>query len=138
MNFLGPNDEYVVSGSDDGNWFIWDKNTGDLVNILEGDGSIVNIIEGHPHLPVVATSGIDSSIKVCSPETMLVVSAEWRQLFAPVPGPSQFSRIHQARRIMSRHNEPALERLSLSRLLEVWATRRISVTSESEPNDIEE
>ena len=67
MNFVGPNDEYVVSGSDDGNWFIWDKNSGDLVNILEGDGSIVNIIEGHPHLPVVATSGIDSSIKVCGP-----------------------------------------------------------------------
>lgn len=113
VNFLGPNDEYVVSGSDDGNWFTWDKNTGDLINILEGDGSIVNVIEGHPHLPVVATSGIDSSIK----------------LFAPVPGPSQFSRIHQARRIMSRHNEAALERLSLSRLLEVW----ISATSESEP-----
>ena len=67
MNFLGPNDEYVVSGSDDGNWFMWDKNSGELVNILEGDGNIVNIIEGHPHLPVVATSGIDSSIKVCSP-----------------------------------------------------------------------
>lgn len=117
VNFLGLNDEYVVSGSDDGNWFMWDKNSGDLLNILEGDGSIVNIIEGHPHLPVVATSGIDSSIK----------------LFAPVPGPSQFSRIHQARRIISRHNEAALERLSLSRLLEVWGTRRISILSESEP-----
>ncbi|KAI9466991.1 WD40 repeat-like protein [Lactarius psammicola] len=117
VNFLGPNDEYVVSGSDDGNWFMWDKNSGDLLNILEGDGSIVNIVEGHPHLPVVATSGIDSSIK----------------LFAPAPGPSQFSRIHQARRIISRHSEAALERLSLSRLLEVWGTRRISILSESEP-----
>lgn len=117
VNFLGPNDEYVVSGSDDGNWFMWDKNSGDLLNILEGDGSIVNIIEGHPHLPVVATSGIDSSIK----------------LFAPVPGPSQFSKIHQARRIISRHSEAALERLSLSRLLEVWGTRRISIPSEPEP-----
>ena len=33
---------------------------------------------------------------------------------------------------MSRHSEAALERLSLSRLLEVWGTRRISVTSESD------
>jgi len=29
------------------------KTRGDLVNILEGDGSIANTIEGHPHLPVV-------------------------------------------------------------------------------------
>lgn len=64
MNFLGPNDEYAVSGSDDGNWFIWNKTR---VDIVEGDGSIVDILEGYPHFPVVATSGIDSSIKVCSP-----------------------------------------------------------------------
>lgn len=28
VNFLGPNDEYVISGSDCGNVFIWDKASG--------------------------------------------------------------------------------------------------------------
>ncbi len=64
MNFLGPQDEYVVSGSDDGHWFIWDKKTQRLHDILEGDSSVVNVIEGHPHLPLVAVSGIDTTVKV--------------------------------------------------------------------------
>ena len=46
MNYLGPSDEFVVSGSDDGNLFIWRKDDGKLVDILEGDGEVVNVIEG--------------------------------------------------------------------------------------------
>jgi WD40 repeat protein len=65
VNFLGPDDEWVVSGSDDGNWFIWQKSTGELHDILEGDGAVVNVIEGHPHLPLVAVSGMDHTVKVC-------------------------------------------------------------------------
>ena len=64
MNFLGPNDESVASGSDDGNFFIWDKHDGKLQGIYEGDSSVVNIIEGHPYLPLVAVSGIDTTVKV--------------------------------------------------------------------------
>jgi hypothetical protein len=64
VNFLGPDDEFVVSGSDDGLWFIWRKASGKLHDILEGDGSVVNVIEGHPHLPLVAVSGIDHTVKV--------------------------------------------------------------------------
>lgn len=64
MNFLGPRDEFVVSGSDDGNWFMWEKDTGRLHDILEGDGAVVNVIEGHPYLPLVAVSGIDHTVKV--------------------------------------------------------------------------
>jgi len=45
VNFYGRNDEYVVSGSDCGNVFIWDKKTGGLVNILRGDGDVVNVIQ---------------------------------------------------------------------------------------------
>lgn len=67
VNFLGPQDEYVVSGSDDGNFFVWQKDTGRLFDILEGDGSVVNVIEGHPHLPLVAVSGIDTTVKASSP-----------------------------------------------------------------------
>lgn len=46
VNFWGLDDEYVVSGSDDGNLFIWDKKTSQLLNILEGDGEVVNVIQG--------------------------------------------------------------------------------------------
>lgn len=64
MNFLGPEDEFVTSGSDDGNFFIWHKASGKLHGIYEGDGSVVNVVEGHPFLPLIAVSGIDSTVKV--------------------------------------------------------------------------
>jgi hypothetical protein len=64
VNFLGPNDELVASGSDDGNMFIWNKHTGRVHGIYEGDGSVVNVIEGHPSLPLVGVSGIDNTVKV--------------------------------------------------------------------------
>ena len=46
VNFFGLQDEYVVSGSDSGHLFIWDKKTSQLVNILEGDGEVVNVVQG--------------------------------------------------------------------------------------------
>lgn len=45
-NFFGLRDEYVVSGSDGGHLFIWDKKTSALVNILEGDNEVVNVVQG--------------------------------------------------------------------------------------------
>ncbi|KAL8709592.1 MAG: hypothetical protein Q9220_005684 [cf. Caloplaca sp. 1 TL-2023] len=68
-NFFGLNDEYVVSGSDGGHLFIWDKKTSELINILQGDGEVVNVIQGHPYEPVLAVSGIDSTIKIFSPDS---------------------------------------------------------------------
>jgi len=40
--------QYVVSGSDGGHLFIWDKRTSELVNILEGDNEVVNVVQGKP------------------------------------------------------------------------------------------
>ena len=37
MSFLGSQSEMVVSGSDCGNIFIWDTDTGDLINMFLGD-----------------------------------------------------------------------------------------------------
>jgi nuclear receptor interaction protein len=68
VNYFGPDDEYVVSGSDDGNVFIWDRRTSELVNILEGDGEVVNVIQGHPYETMMAVSGIDHTIKIFSPD----------------------------------------------------------------------
>lgn len=67
VNFLGPNDEFITSGSDDGNWFMWSKQSGELLGVWEGDGSVVNVVEGHPFLPIVAVSGIDDTIKIFEP-----------------------------------------------------------------------
>jgi len=33
-NFIGPESKFVASGSDDGRIFIWETETGTLVNIL--------------------------------------------------------------------------------------------------------
>lgn len=79
-NFLGSRSDKVCSGSDDGNFFVWDKDTGKLEGIWEGDGQIVNVMEQHPTLPMVAVSGIDNTVKLFSP------------MFKP-PDPS-FSRLH--------------------------------------------
>ena len=67
VNFYGLNDEYVVSGSDDGHLFIWDRKTTKIVNILKGDGEIVNVVQGHPYEPMIACSGIDSTVKIFGP-----------------------------------------------------------------------
>ncbi|RKP27045.1 WD40-repeat-containing domain protein [Syncephalis pseudoplumigaleata] len=67
VNFYGPRDEYIISGSDDGNFFIWSKSSGKLLQILEGDDDTVNVTEGHPFEPTLAVSGIDSTIKIFKP-----------------------------------------------------------------------
>ncbi|EAA66160.1 hypothetical protein AN0287.2 [Aspergillus nidulans FGSC A4] len=67
-NFFGLNDEYVVSGSDSGHLFIWERDTCKLVNILKGDDEVVNVVQGHPYEPTIAASGIDDTIKIFSPD----------------------------------------------------------------------
>lgn len=71
VNFYGLEDEYVVSGSDSGHIFIWNRKTTELVNILVGDGEVVNVVTGHPYEPMIAASGIDSTIKIFSPDERL-------------------------------------------------------------------
>ncbi|SLM36660.1 WD40/YVTN repeat-like-containing domain [Lasallia pustulata] len=44
-----------------------DRKTGKIVNILEGDGEVVNVVQGHPYEPMIACSGIDSTIKIFGP-----------------------------------------------------------------------
>ncbi|KAL9266004.1 ALTERED SEED GERMINATION 2-like protein [Drosera capensis] len=66
-SFLGHSGKYIASGSDDGRWFIWEKSTGRLVKMLLGDEAVVNCIQCHPFDSVVATSGIDRTIKLWTP-----------------------------------------------------------------------
>jgi len=59
--------DHVMSGSDCGHIFVWNKHSGKLVNVLQGDRHVVNCIRPHPTLPVMATSGIDYDIKIWTP-----------------------------------------------------------------------
>ncbi|KAJ0021595.1 hypothetical protein Pint_32244 [Pistacia integerrima] len=67
VSFFGPNDEYVLSGSDCGHIFVWKKKGGKLVRLMLGDRNIVNQLEPHPHLPMFATCGIERSVKLWAP-----------------------------------------------------------------------
>lgn len=93
-NFLGTKSDKIASGSDDGYFFVWDKESGRLEGIWEGDGSVVNVMEQHPTLPLIAVSGIDSTVK----------------MFSPIhnrPAPSiSFNRSHLASTIVDRNTRP--------------------------------
>lgn len=68
VSFFGPNDEYVLSGSDCGHIFIWKKRGGKLVRLMIGDRQVVNQLEPHPHMPFLATCGIEKSVKLWVPK----------------------------------------------------------------------
>lgn len=68
VNFFGPKSEYIVSGSDCGNIYFWDKNTEAIVQWMRGDEEgVINCLEPHPKIPVLATSGLDSDVKIWVP-----------------------------------------------------------------------
>ena len=48
---------FVLSGSDCGHMFAWDRDTGNLVMLLEADRHVVNCVQPHPTDPILATSG---------------------------------------------------------------------------------
>ncbi|KAK9244964.1 WD40-repeat-containing domain protein [Lipomyces tetrasporus] len=70
VNFFGADDEYIMSGSDSGHLFVWDKSTGRIVQILDADTEIVNVMQPHPQIPQIAVSGIDRTIKIFSPYSL--------------------------------------------------------------------
>lgn len=70
VSFFGPNSDYVTSGSDCGSMFIWKKKGGELIRAMEADKYVVNCIESHPHSMVLASSGIDSDVKIWHPEAI--------------------------------------------------------------------
>ncbi|XP_067300234.1 DDB1- and CUL4-associated factor 6 isoform X3 [Pseudorasbora parva] len=63
--FWGNN--FVMSGSDCGHIFIWDRHTGEHLMLLEADNHVVNCLQPHPFDPILASSGIDYDIKLWSP-----------------------------------------------------------------------
>jgi WD and tetratricopeptide repeat-containing protein 1 len=66
-NFLGRNGQFIMAGSDDGKFFIWDRVTSNIVKVLVGDESIVNCLQTHPWSPILATSGIEPVVRIWQP-----------------------------------------------------------------------
>ncbi|KAI9692213.1 MAG: hypothetical protein M1822_006443 [Bathelium mastoideum] len=91
VNFFGLQDEYVVSGSDSGHVFIWDKKTAQIVNILEG----------HPYEPMLAVSGIDHTIKIFSSDSRARENA-CKGIGVSASDASTFSSINFGRRLSRR------------------------------------
>ncbi|XP_047130648.1 DDB1- and CUL4-associated factor 8 isoform X1 [Hydra vulgaris] len=68
VNFLGSRSEYIVSGSDCGYIYIWQKDTEEIVNFLHGDNvGVVNVLEPHPNECILATAGLDHEVKIWMP-----------------------------------------------------------------------
>ena len=53
VNYYGPRSEYVVSGSDCGNIFFWDKDTESIVHMVHGDKEGVVGFAGFSYLGVI-------------------------------------------------------------------------------------
>ncbi|XP_057616624.1 DDB1- and CUL4-associated factor 8-like, partial [Chionomys nivalis] len=68
VNFYGPRSEFVMSGSDCGHIFIWEKSSCQIVQFVKADErGIINCIDPHPYLPVLASSGLDHKVKIWAP-----------------------------------------------------------------------
>ncbi|BGP01869.1 hypothetical protein JCM10021v2_005577 [Rhodotorula toruloides] len=72
VNFL--NKDTVISGSDDGNFFTWDRESGKVTGIWKGDDSVVNVMTPSPTLPIVAISGIEETVKLFGPASDLAAA----------------------------------------------------------------
>lgn len=58
------NEEIVVTGCDSGKIVMWHRANGTVLRRFKADHRIVNCTLAHPTKPILASSGIDSDIKV--------------------------------------------------------------------------
>lgn len=69
-----------MAGSDDGNFYMWERKTLNLRGVYKADKAIVNCVQPHPTLPLIATSGIDHEIAIWNPRP--VVSSSLNSFFS--------------------------------------------------------
>lgn len=67
VEFVGPTGSFIAAGSDDGALYIWKRDNGSLTTVLRADTSIVNCVQPHPSTCLIATSGIESVVKLWQP-----------------------------------------------------------------------
>jgi WD40 repeat protein len=63
--FLGPHQEFVISGSDDGKLFIWSTATGKIVNVLNsGDNEITRVASRPNDLIIASTELFNKKVRL--------------------------------------------------------------------------
>lgn len=58
----------IFPRSDEGSFYIWERPSNKIFSVYKGDPSIVNCVQPHPYCCLLATSGIDSKIRLWSPK----------------------------------------------------------------------
>ncbi|XP_055987089.1 DDB1- and CUL4-associated factor 8-like [Sorex fumeus] len=78
VNFYGPRSQFILSGSDCGHIFFWDKSSSQVVQCMEGDQEgTINCLDPHPHLPIIATCGLDYEAKIWAPSSADTTDPDW-------------------------------------------------------------
>ncbi|KAL7669525.1 hypothetical protein ACOME3_010177 [Neoechinorhynchus agilis] len=120
-------DNHVMSGSDCGHIFVWNKNNGKIVAIYEGDSRVVNCIQPHPEQDrfMFASSGISHDVKV------------WYVDGKSSQDPSKISRIVNINRVMTdeAQNTVTVPAPIIFRLLTTFSRSRILRTLDSSLED---
>ncbi|CAO3590108.1 unnamed protein product [Absidia cylindrospora] len=82
IGFYGLDDEYIISGTDDGMVFIWNTRNEKVVQMFSVNQSPVNAVKGHPYLPMMAIADSDSSIKLYTPRSEPLMTSPATHPFA--------------------------------------------------------
>ena len=68
VSLIGEHSDFVCSGSDGGSIFIWNAQTGQLVNVLRANETVTTCVAPHPHVPMLASCGFEPAVRLWSPE----------------------------------------------------------------------
>jgi WD40 repeat protein len=77
VSFISGKFPCLLSGSDDGCFYVWSLNSGLLVGSYVADSDAVNCVLPHPYQPLVATSGIDNDIQLWTPSSRPNILSEY-------------------------------------------------------------
>ncbi|KAF0683471.1 Aste57867_24505 [Aphanomyces stellatus] len=110
--FFGIDDSHIVAGSDDGRAYIWEKESGQLVNALQADEDIVNCVQCHPFQPCLATSGIENVVRLWNPLAEVDVSPTAQEMSQMI-GENQTQMNRREGERLNIMQNPALFRLLL-------------------------
>lgn len=87
---MGHSGELVVSSSDEGSVFVWERATGKMLNLLKADDTAALCATPHPILPSLATAGVGATVRIWEPQVRLSAPAvallqQDKHMLLPVP-----------------------------------------------------
>lgn len=121
-NFFA-NGEYIVAASDDHHIYVWETRSGELVKIVNAGTAPVNCVRPNPHSSLLATSGIESEIRLFDAQS---------QKTKPFPDGS-FERIERNQAMLEQGATMSFSIPDV--LIPLFATRRMFMQSEESSDD---